>query len=208
MYCINCGSKLKDGANFCGNCGNSVMKNHVFSNQSSMIQNSEPGFSASSNKKNAIFIAIFCGMVLFTVLIVFLVFIILGSVLLKFEEMEYYTLGDVSVRPFFKVVDEGELCGFKTHANQYSTYTTQEIEVNVCDYDHFQEEVNMYFMYMIKYYGYEEIPSSYYRSIILREKDSNYIIEIDADLHNNYLYYGRYYVSDFASDAYDSFGVA
>lgn len=204
MYCINCGSKVKDGAKFCGKCG-SAIDNSSYDSVKKDYQN-DFAYSVNSEqyakkKKNAMLISIFCflGLIAFMVIIIVAFIFLLGFVLNNFEEREYYTLGNTNVKPFFRVVDEGSVCGFYTNTEQYGGHSTHQIDISVCEYDNFREEVDEYFTYMIDNYGYKEILSRYYKTIIQRDGNSDYVIEISADLNDGMLYYKRYYNLDYGS---------
>ncbi len=206
MYCINCGSKVKDGAKFCGNCGsavNSPSHDNVKNDYQNDFNYSVDSEQYSKKKKNAMLISILCffGFIVFFVIIIFVFLFILGSVFINFEKKDYYTLGNTNVESFFKVVDEGGVCGFNTSIDQYAGHTTHQIDITVCDYDNFREEVDEYFTYMIDNYGYKEILSRYYKTIIQRDGNSDYVIEISADLNDGMLYYRRYYNIDYGSSS-------
>ncbi len=49
MFCQNCGSILKDGANFCGHCGKEIIRNNYVSNVSNVqISNPTDGKATAS----------------------------------------------------------------------------------------------------------------------------------------------------------------
>lgn len=203
MYCTNCGTKASKTAKYCSKCGCPVNDNEEinrFIMPQQPVMNNEVTQNNSDKKKRlgAIFIALGIGFVGVVLVVGFLV--IIGSVILSVQDAEFVDLGKTEVESFFHVVEEGELCGF---SNNYSNGDV-EVEHSVCSYDNFKDEANEYFDYMIDTYGYRDVVSGKYRSIVKRDGDSKYLIRITIDLEDLEITYERYYNENYLEENNDN----